>query len=168
MVFHRRKVGIIVEDKRSDGEVIKKLLHKYELEAETIKQLGFNVRKFNVLGRKLRELGCEKVIVLRDTECKREEERYEELKEKINVLEEIEVCFAKCAMEAWLLADKEAIESIVGDKIKEKSNPESLENPKKVMEDIFRNSRGIKFNYNAPRDASKIADRIEVSKIEKK
>ncbi|MDT7864534.1 MAG: hypothetical protein RQ922_01485 [Thermoproteota archaeon] len=47
---------------------------------------------------------------------------YEELKDKIRELEGVEVCFVQCSLEAWLLADEEAIESFIRDRAKSQSN----------------------------------------------
>lgn len=161
-------VGVIVEGE-SDEKVLKEIFSKYGLNAEFRQARGFNARKFNSLGRRLKESGCGKVIILRDTECKKKEDRREELREKINELERgIEVCFAQCALEAWLLADEKAIEVVEGKEVKEIPEPESLKDPKEVMKDIFRKARGFKLGYNAPRHAPKIAHEMDVGKLEQK
>lgn len=172
MVF-QNKIGLIVEGE-SDRRVLEKVFSKIGVNAEfRLIPGGFNVRKINRLVSMLRDSGCKKVIVLKDTECKHKDEMYEELKDKIRELEGVEVCFVQCSLEAWLLADEEAIESFIRDrakksvKLKKFSNPESISEPKEEMKDILRKA-GFKVGYVEAEHAPEIASRANISKWEEK
>jgi hypothetical protein len=77
---------------------------------------------------------------------------YEELKDKIRELEEVEICFVQCSLESWLLADEKAIEYLISEKtkrsvkVKNFSNPESIPKPKDEIREIFRKT-GVRISY---------------------
>jgi 5S rRNA maturation endonuclease (ribonuclease M5) len=167
------KIGLIVEGE-SDRRAFEKIFSNAGIEAEFRIVQGFPVRKFNALAREMKNSGCKKVLILRDTECKGKIERYEELKEKIRELEGIEVCFAQCSLESWLLADEEAVDSLLRERSKKPikveiiSNPESIPKPKDKMNEIFRRTRGIKLGYIEIAHAPEIASRVKIGKLEEK
>ena len=163
-----RKVGIIVEGE-SDRRALSKILSRYGLKAEfRLLQGGFNVRKINSLARGLKEAGCDKVVVLRDTEYKSKEERRSELSRKISELAEgVEVCFVRCSLESWLLADEKAVEAVTGVKVKEYSNPELIPNHKEELRRIFKR-RGSKLGYTAVSHVPKIVENMNLKKLEAK
>jgi hypothetical protein len=169
----RDKIGLIVEGE-SDRRALEKLFSKTGVMVEFRIIQGFPVRKFNVLAREMRNSGCKKVLILRDTECKEKIERFEELKDKIGELEGIEVCFAQCSLESWLLADEGAVESLLREKTKRPvkveiiSNPESIPKPKDKMNEIFRRTRGFKLGYIEITHAPEIASRANIGKLEEK
>jgi hypothetical protein len=164
---------LIVEGE-SDKRVLEKIFSKVGIDVEFRIVQGFPVRKINVLAREMRNSGCRKVLVLRDTECKERNERYEELRDKIKELEEVDVCFAQCSLESWLLADEGAVESLLRERTKKPvkvraiSNPESISRPKDKMKEIFRRTRGFKLGYIEIVDAPEIASRVDISKLEEK
>ncbi|MEM0171811.1 MAG: DUF4276 family protein [Conexivisphaerales archaeon] len=162
------KIGLIVEGE-SDKRALKEIILKYGLRAEFGVCPGFSIRKIAKLGEMLKESGCEKVIVLRDTECEERERKKEELKQEINELERkgMKVCFAQCELETWLLADEKAIESVTGVKMKEIANPESIGNAKEKIKEIFR-KKGARLGYLAVEHAPKIAHKMNVEKLERK
>jgi len=169
----RDKIGLIVEGE-SDRRALEKIFSRIGVDVEFRIVQGFPVRKINAFAREMRNSGCKKVLILRDTECKEKIERYEELKDKIRELEGIEVCFAQCSLESWLLADEEAIESLLRErtrkpvKIEIISNPESIPDPKNKMNEIFRRTKGFKLGYIEVTHAPEIASRANISKLEEK
>jgi 5S rRNA maturation endonuclease (ribonuclease M5) len=172
-VAFRNKIGLIVEGE-SDKRTLEKIFTKIGINAEfRVISGGFPVRKINVLASMLRNSGCNKVIVLKDTECKPKDEMYEELKDKIRELEEVEICFVQCALESWLLADEKAIESLISEKMKRSvkvknfSNPEFIPKPKDEMNEIFRKA-GVRIKYNEIVHAPEIASRADINKWEEK
>jgi len=172
-VVFRDKIGLIVEGE-SDRRALEKIFSKAGINVEFRIVQGFSVKKINALAREMRNSGCKKVLILRDTECKEKIERYEELKDKIRELEGVEVCFAQCSLESWLLADEEAVESMLREKTKKPvkvesiSNPEYVPKPKDKMNEIFRRTRGFKLGYIEITHAPEIASRVNVGKLEKK
>jgi 5S rRNA maturation endonuclease (ribonuclease M5) len=172
-VAFQNKIGLIVEGE-SDKRTLEKVFSKIRINAEfRVIPGGFNVRKINVLARMLSNSGCKKVIVLKDTECKQKDEMYEELKDKIRELEEVEICFVQCSLESWLLADEKAIEYLIDEKtkrsvkVKNFSNPESIPKPKDEMREIFRKA-GVRISYIETVHAPEIASRADINKWEEK
>lgn len=126
---------------------------------------GFDVGKIN---RYKDHHGHDSAVVLRDTECGRPDDRRQELRSagKIAGLEgNTEVCFAECAIEAWLLADANALSTVLNEDIDPIADPETLHNPKRTMMDLFREAREFSSGYNGPRHAPDIAEAMDVDTV---
>lgn len=129
---------------------------------------GFDPRKVN--GYKDHH-GYEDALVLRDTECGQRDDRYRTLQSdgKIAALDgTTEVCFAECAIEAWLLADSDALSTVLNEDVDPIPNPEDFHDPKRRLRDLFRQAQDFKSGYNGPRDAPDIADAMDVEVVEEK
>lgn len=163
-------LGIIVEGP-SDEEALKEIFQKYDLHPDfRLIPGGFPTRKINRLGELLRRKGHQRVLFLKDTECKDVDTRREELRNKLELLD-FPVFFVQCALEAWLLADKKAVESVVGEEITNfPNNPEEISDPTDTLNRIFEKHIDLRHKYvrNKPKNAREIASKLEVEKIEEK
>lgn len=126
---------------------------------------GFDAAKIN---RYRDHHGHDSALVLRDTECGRPDERYRQLRSagKIAALEgDAEVCFAECAIEAWLLADASALGTVLDQDVDPPPDPERLRDPKRKLRQLFRDARGFSSGYNGPKHAPDIAAAMDVDTV---
>lgn len=158
-------IGVFVEGP-TDEEVMSEVVSDLGVTA-SVQSLGggFDTRKIN--GYKSNH-GYDEALVLRDTECGRRDDRYRTLQSdgKIAALDQsTEICFAECAIEAWLLADANALSTVLNEDIDPIPNPENLHDPKGKMRDLFRQARDFSSGYIGKRDAPEIADAMDVEVV---
>ena len=99
-----------------------------------------------------------------DLNCKERES----VIESYRVVRSAEVCIVNHQIEAWLLADEEALARTL--KIREMeeifSNPEEYHDPKEKLEELF--SRYKERKYGEKSDGPRIAQYLRIKKVEEK
>ena len=145
--------GIIVEGP-SDRAFVLELAKRLHIQVEA-RAAGLSWRKIAVYARELLSLGCEKVIVLLDTHCRSASDWRNLVINKLGergLAEElrsgaVEVCLAVHALEAWLMADREALLKLVGREVRVPSSPEDYCQPDKVLDAVFCKASGSRRRY---------------------
>jgi len=145
--------GVIVEGP-SDRAFVLELAKRLGLKVE-VRIAGLSWRKIAAYARELLSLSCEKVIILLDTHCRsagdwrefvinrlREQNLAEKLKSGV-----VKVCLAVHALEAWLMADREALLKLIGREVKVPSSPEDYCQPDKVLDAAFCKASGSRRRY---------------------
>lgn len=149
------KVGLIAED-WSDIEVIKCLLAKLtttkaEVVGLTGNGCGAIFRKADRFARQLNARGCKLLILVCDLDERALAEMRAELENKLaGIMHNKKVVVIPVKeLEAWLLADHDAINKALKTKkpIKKQSNPEAIRRPKEHLRDLIERASERKVRY---------------------
>lgn len=169
-------VGIIAED-ISDYECVKEILQKLcpEKQISFKKQLGKGcgtiAAKCNKWAGVLKNRGCTKLIILRDSDGKSVKKLEAEISKALTPppIEDNVIVIAVCELENWLLADLASVHQTFcrsKKKPNEIHNPESISKAKEHLRDFVKQKYSKQ--YLSTTHNSKIAQIIDVSKIKKK
>ncbi|MCS4542454.1 MAG: DUF4276 family protein [Euryarchaeota archaeon] len=159
-----RHRGIIVEGP-SDEKVIKEIATRLgiPIRVRVAKGKPELLKKMDSYALLLRE--CEKVIALIDSHCTEISKVEDEVtRARKNSQREIKICIVRHAIEAWFLADENALGEFVENPTAI-SNPEEICKPDEEIEKLFRNSGK---EYLKTRDALKLINKINFTSVERK
>jgi Domain of unknown function (DUF4276) len=138
-------IGIIAED-TSDVKVIVELIHKICPRNYGIRQFvgegcGRIVGKCRAWAEQLKQRGCKYLLIVQDLDRKELEDLAGELSRALNPspISDYAIIIPVKEMEAWLLADEEAIVNAINlrKKLKKISNPEAIIDPKRKLGEII-------------------------------
>lgn len=155
------KIGVSVEGP-SDEKVIKELANKLGVAIEV--RVGPYRKYANLL------LGdCPKVIILKDLNCNGDPTKLEEeIRQNIGNNARLKINIVIHEIEAWLLADEEAIAYVLGvkkEKVKKIQNPEEIHDPKEVLDNLFKKCKDYKYGYDENRHAKRIAENVKIKSL---
>ncbi|EOZ5125428.1 TPA: DUF4276 family protein [Pseudomonas aeruginosa] len=167
------KIGVIAED-NSDVDVIKEILSKY------LKKEAFSITHFVGKGcgklkskcaawvDQLEKKGCKHIFLFHDLDRNKEENLKRELTKKLEncSFPSTLIIIPREELEAWLLADTEAIRRVfaIQKKIKPFADIEQVKSPKEHLERLVRQQSEKKY-LNTIHN-KKIASEIDVSLLE--
>jgi hypothetical protein len=166
------KIGAVVEGS-SDEDVIRAILKSLSKKLNASLSLKVKVARGGKIKNKrileksvwhLKVRGCQRVMVLIDSHCNPSDIRndFEGYIESIGG----ELFVVKHAIESWLLADVDAISTVLMSRIKEKiPKLEECHEPKEVLKGIFK--KYANRDYVEVKDAGKIAEKADVNIMEK-
>lgn len=167
-------LGIIAEDK-SDINVITTLIkrlsqrEKITTMARATGGSGNLINNADAYAEAMYRFGCNCLIIVTDNDRKNSSELRFKLERKVNecpiALKHIAIPVE--SIEAWLLADAEAVARVFNLKLKPnvKGNPETIEFPKNFLIDEVRRCSGKKGFYDPPTDNPRLAARLDLDLV---
>jgi hypothetical protein len=168
-------IGVIAEDK-SDVDVIRAIVAK--ISKSKVKMLhavghgsGRIPAKCRAWSENLRGRGCRFIILVHDLDEREVGELTRKIKKALGPIPDQShvVVIPVREIEAWLLADHEAIRRVfrIGEKIRAIPNPEAIPRPKETLRDlIYHKSRGRIIYVNTVHNA-KIASECGIRAMER-
>lgn len=161
------KVGFICESPNDEAVfpgIVRKILgFDFEsvarrVDPEAIREFkkGEGYRQFRGYVKLLSKRDCSLVIVIRDSEGTPKGEKMKILKKQIEMVKPSEPLIhfaygiAVEAMDAWLMADIEALRRVMPGRVDEILNPtDKIEEPKKLLDNIIQKASGGALKYNS-------------------
>jgi hypothetical protein len=160
------KVGVIVEG-LSDFEILRKMeglgLGRADLRPVEKEPPLYKVAAY---AKAFKRRNKNKVIFLKDLNCK----EYKEVMQRYREIEGVdETCIVVHEIEAWLLADEEALAKALRVKrVENFPNPEELHDPKRKLEELFKRHKGKEYKYGEIKDGTRIAQHLSINKVSQK
>ena len=174
MAKHKR-IGIIAED-ISDFDSLTKLIPKIKKDNYVFrKALGKGCGRLRSKGHRfskvLRDQGCARLIIIRDSDGKDVGKLKEEIRNAIDPapIDDHVIVIAVQELESWLLADIKAVHQVFSSRRrppKEIASPERISGPKEYLRNFIKTNYGKQY-LNTIHN-SKIAEKASISKIAKK
>lgn len=167
------RVGIIAEDEsdiKTSDELLRKIASKnYQIKPVVAHGCGQIVRKVLKWCELLDDRGCRALIVLHDLDEKVQVELRRKLEDELRdcPIARWVVVIPVREIEAWLLADHEAIRKALNLRvaISRISNPESIMDPKKKLGQLVYEKSGKRVRYVNTIHNARIAAKCEVAQL---
>jgi hypothetical protein len=169
-------IGVIAEDS-SDSSVVQILIRKYRRPRPS-KCIPINARgagrirsKCNSWAKNLRERGCTRLILIRDSDQNNPQQLYDDLSAALapSPIALHVIVIPVREIEAWLLADHAAIRNAMKIRggTKRVANPEALARPKEHLRDCIYKWSGKTIRYVNTIDNTKIAAAASVNELKR-
>ncbi len=161
-------IGFVVEGP-SDKKVIYEVCRTLSIETKKkfVRPMdGNRLKRAKKHSVEMLSSGCKKVVILKDLH------QYEssEINQKFNETrfpEGAKLCIVVKAIESWILADERAIGDYIGSNVKEIHNPESIPEPDKYLNKIFKKGKEREYKKGG-QDSAEIAKRLDLEAVERK